>query len=859
MTFLILSRRPGLFIGTSCFRKVSFLLPPVVGVSGAFHQCTVGQVRAPFPSNFKRKIQENSCVMDPLSISTAILGIAAIAASTARSFEALRALCKTLPGRLHALSNEVSDIELVLNQVASVVEERAADPTFRHKEAHLQTLLDQAGSKLGELRTIIETLTEICKTTRIPIFRVHAWRKNQPRLQTLQEDIRTVKYNLNIMLGASNSLDMMRIRVDLETMSTAIIKSTQDQRDMHENLQISLRRHQDDMEESVSHIYEQVDRRIGHVEELLVAQAAQMQVSQLDQFGSSYGARHSFSRPTKIIRRETQHERDDISDDLSVRVSQYRSCRPGCHCVCHVQSGSSSPRLVDRVFGQIFVGYAGLPFMNSECDTPSCEKSQKSQISVEYWFPLGFVWSKILRVQLTYQPHIGPHFDLTTLRRVPDSAQCVNFALNGNIDGLKDLFRRGLASPRDVSTTRGYSVLRWAMYGKQYQTCKFLLNAGSDPDYRPIAKSDNSPRNKAHQFLLMGGLSDDDVEALRCLTRGDDFIDEQSYTKMHRIILGLSMTDLEEEIRLHPETINSPDAMGRTPLAWAACRGDDRAIVTLLSHGAEVNTLDIQYSGVVGHAADRSYVTCVRLLLEAGADPDIACAHGHKVGNPLNVAARNASDPMVLKTLLDFGADVESSGIDGMTAIIHAARRNNANFAALLLEYGANINATSVAGQTPLTTAVAYNSHNVLRLLLERWFEYSECPRLTGPHLLQIVALYADVETVHILMKTDHLRLKYDCDYALGDFISRLNERPDATEKLVSAFEELLGVIKEGPVNQLHRHDIEDPLKSGQRVTDASDSENEVFENAMENLFIIKEKKKNAERPSICRFKSRTF
>lgn len=294
----------------------------------------------------------------------------------------------------------------------------------------------------------------------------------------------------------------------------------------------------------------------------------------------------------------------------------------------------------------------------------------------------------------------------------------VNFALNGNIDGLKDLFKKGLASPQDVSTTRGYSVLRWAMNGKQYQTCKFLLNAGADPEYRPIAASDNSPRNKAHQFLLMGGLSDDDAEALRCLTRGDEFVGEQNYTMLHRIILGLSMANLEEEICLHPEDVNTSDVMGRTPLAWAACRGDDRAIVTLLSHGAEVNTLDVHHSGVVGHAVDRSYVTCVHLLLEAGADPDIASTHDHAVGNPLNVAARNASDPLVLKTLLDFGANVESCGIDGMTALIHATRRDNSSFATLLLEYGANINAISTAGQTPLTTAVAYNSHNVLRLLL---------------------------------------------------------------------------------------------------------------------------------------------
>jgi len=796
--------------------------------------------------------------MDPLSITAGIVGVGTVAASTARAFKELRELCKTLPGRLHALSNEVSDIELVLYQVASVVEKRTGDSALKEEEAHMQHLLDQAGSKLGELRTIVETLTAIVKTTKIPIFRAHAWRKNQPRLQALQEDIKTVKCSLNIMLGASNSQDTMRIRVDLETLSTVSSNSAQIQISMQENLQSSLVRQRHDLTEFLTHLYQQVDKRLGNVEESLKIQADQMQASQLNQMGNLYGPRPSYSRPLPPARKRTQHQESKSSEDVGVRVTQHGTCRQRCPCRCHVQTRSSTPGLVDRVFGQMFVGYAGLPLVNAKCDTDSCEKNQAAHVSVEYWFPLGFVWSKILRLQMTYQPHIGPQFELSTLRRVPDSAQCVNFALNGNIDGLKDLFKRGLASPRDVSTTRGYSVLRWAMYGKQYQTCVFLFNAGADPDYRPIAASDNSPRNKAHQFLLMGGLSDDDVEALRCLTRGDDFIGEQNYTMLHRIILGLSMVNLEEEICLHPEDVNTTDVMGRTPLAWAACRGDDRAIVTLLSHGAEVNTLDVQHSGVVGHAADRSYVTCVRLLLEAGADPDIASTHGYEVGNPLNVAARNASDPLVLKTLLDFGANVESSGIDRMTALIHASRRDDASFATLLLEYGANINATSAAGQTPLTTAVAYNSHNVLRLLLDRWFEYSECPRLTGPHLLQIVALYADIETISLLTDTDHIHLKYDSSYALGDFISRLSERPDATEKLILAFDGLMDVIKQGPA--LHGgHGTESLMQSGLVHSDASDSDSEVFENAMESLHLGKESVKKADRPTICRFKSRTF
>ena len=796
--------------------------------------------------------------MDPLSITASIVGIVAAAASTGRAFEELRRLCKALPGRLHALSNEVSDIELVLHQVASVLEKRTGDPILEEQEQHIRHLLNQAGSKLRELRTIVEVFTNVAKTTKVPFMQAYAWRRNQPRLQVLQEDINTVKCSLNIMLGASNSQDMMRIRVDLETISTMSSSSAQIQRKMEENLQNSLAHHRDNLTEVFTRMHQQADQRIGNIEELLRMQATQLQASQLNQLGNAYGRRPSYSKPLPPTRKQTQHQNFEGSEDVGMRVTQYRVCRPGCPCRCHVQTRSSTPGLIDRVFGQIFVGYAGLPLVNPKCNTHLCERNQAAHVSVEYWFPLGFVWSKILRLQVTYQPHIGPQFELSTLRRVPDSAQCVNFALNGNINGLKELFTNGLASPRDVSTTRGYSVLRWAMYGKQYQTCKFLMNAGADPDYRPIAASDNSPRNKAHQFLLMGGLSNDDVEALRCLTRGDDFIDEQNYTSLHRIILGLSMADLEDELRLHPEDLNATDVMGRTPLAWAACRGDDRAIVTLLSHGAELNTVDVQHSGIVGHAADRNYVTCVRLLLEAGADPNIASSYGFKVGNPLNVAARNASDPLVVKTLLDFGANVDSSGIDGMTGLIHAARRDNASFATLLLEYGANINSTSSAGQTPLTTAVAYNSHNVLRLLLDRWFEYSECPRLTGPHLLQIVALYADIETISILTKTDHFHLKYDSSYALGGFASRLSERPDATEKLILAFEELLGVIKLGPA-LLGHPGAEDLMESGLALSDASDSDNEVFENAMESLHMGKESAQKGDRPRICRFKSVTF
>jgi hypothetical protein len=112
------------------------------------------------------------------------------------------------------------------------------------------------------------------------------------------------------------------------------------------------------------------------------------------------------------------------------------------------------------VLGQLFVEYAGIPAVTGKCNSSTCERAQTTQMSVEYWFPTTLFWSKIVRFQMTYLSNLGPSFQLRTLRRVPDSAPAVNFAMNGNIQGLQELFRRGTASPQDVSDTRGYSLLR---------------------------------------------------------------------------------------------------------------------------------------------------------------------------------------------------------------------------------------------------------------------------------------------------------------------------------------------------------------------------------------------------------------
>jgi hypothetical protein len=141
--------------------------------------------------------------MDPLSFGASVIAIATLATQTCSALSDLRALCESLPGRLHAVNNEVADLNLVLLQVSLLIKSRAFLPETQFSA--IPHLLHQANKKLLEIKDIVYQLTVACRASRMSISRAHAWRKEQSRLQALQEDIRTVKANLNVMLGASNS------------------------------------------------------------------------------------------------------------------------------------------------------------------------------------------------------------------------------------------------------------------------------------------------------------------------------------------------------------------------------------------------------------------------------------------------------------------------------------------------------------------------------------------------------------------------------------------------------------------------------------------------------------------------------
>lgn len=243
---------------------------------------------------------------------------------------------------------------------------------------------------------------------------------------------------------------MVRVRVDIENISTVVTHSSHQQTTLRDELL------------QQSDLHQRVDQRVGRLVELLENQSNRLQDGHATQLGPFYRAPLPNRRqrgPALKPRRPSQGPSQ--LEGVSVKVMQYASaCQPKCPCSCHEYKKSASPAFLDRVLGQMFIGYTGLPLFSPKCTSQECQKGQVPRVSLEYWFPLGFFWSQIVSVQAGFSQSFGPQFQMRTLRRVPDSAPCVNFALEGNIEALKDLFARGLASPQDVSSTRGYSLLR---------------------------------------------------------------------------------------------------------------------------------------------------------------------------------------------------------------------------------------------------------------------------------------------------------------------------------------------------------------------------------------------------------------
>jgi hypothetical protein len=203
--------------------------------------------------------------------------------------------------------------------------------------------------------------------------------------------------------------------------------------------------------------YSEFDQRIKGIEHLLLLGGQSEKISHTKWVSASH---------------ETGPGTSSTIEAVKVTVSVPNTCSSWCPCSCHAKQKLeiAGRSMVDKVVGKMFLGYSGLPYISKRCDFGDCAHGQKTKFNVEYWFPWWFM-AMNLKISMEYSPNTGPEMQLTTTRRVPDTAQAITYVMTGDIEGLKYLFRNGLASVRDVSDSRGFSLMR---VSSVYQTSTVL-------------------------------------------------------------------------------------------------------------------------------------------------------------------------------------------------------------------------------------------------------------------------------------------------------------------------------------------------------------------------------------------------
>lgn len=257
----------------------------------------------------------------------------------------------------------------------------------------------------------------------------------------------------------------MRVQLDLHKVSIVTTEASEKNAAFHGQVSQGFFEQQSFLARKLEQSRTRVDDRLDRLEQLVLEQKSIMESYThpplIGEFSESLRQRRKQLYRPALMASANKNTTRSSQEASSIRVQafQYKTavCRSGCPCACHLKREVQSPGVVGRVIGQLFLGYAGLPLTSQKCDLDSCQRQQAPYVSMEYWFPLWFL-AQIMRLQLSYRPTLGPQIQLT-LRRVPDSAPCLAFAIGGNIEGLKMLFAQGLASPYDVSETRGLSVL----------------------------------------------------------------------------------------------------------------------------------------------------------------------------------------------------------------------------------------------------------------------------------------------------------------------------------------------------------------------------------------------------------------
>ena len=284
------------------------------------------------------------------------------------------------------------------------------------------------------------------------------------------------------------------------------------------------------------------------------------------------------------------------------------------------------------------------------------------------------------------------------------------------------------------------------------------------------------------------------MTALEEIFKKGEWFEERQFSVLHKIVLDLLPTSqsLNQELSMSTSAIDLADTGGRTPLSWAAERGDTLAVKTLLRYGASLSSNSLTGMTPLHYAAKAPSSACLNVLLDNGAS---ATAKNRWNQSPLNIACYFQDDSSFIGPLLDHGADINEKDYYDSTPLICATFMNNITTARFLISRGADINCEDRSGRL-VNESIRENSHGCISLALDSGADLSIVNQ-KGETPLHVIARCADLETVLIFEASDledlDLDARNNADMTARDIFA---QRENVGTDLEKAFQRLIARLE---------------------------------------------------------------